>query len=172
MHAIADYNPKLTPTFVQKLANLVFTLRETCFKGYHAGYTDDGHAGGISSASEEEYSKQDAILWDAMRQLANDVAFTIVNERVREASYRLGRRAGMRDGYIQVSYWLIRTISISKGVITSSDRFPTLDDARRHAKNAIDAMADTDTTVQAIVIPVLPDGTMGGIWETMRLGQC
>lgn len=169
MHAIADYNPKLTPAFIQKLANLVFTLRETCFKGYHAGYTDDGHAGGISSAAEEEYSRQDAILWDAMRQLANGVAFSVVNERVRGSSYRLGRHAGLRDGNIDVSDWMVRTIS--KGVIVSSDRYPRLDDARRHGKYAIDAMADSDTTVHVLIIPVLPDGTLDNVWEIMRLGQ-
>ena len=168
MHAITDYN-KLTPAFVQKLANLVFTLRETCFTAFHAGYTDDGHAGGISNTSEEDASKKDTILWDAMRQLANDVDFTIVNERVHDASYRLGRRAGIRDGYIKVNCWMVRVIS--KGVIAASYRFQTLDDAKRHAMTTIDAMADSDTTVQALIIPVLPDGTLGGIWETMRLGQ-
>lgn len=170
MHAIADHNPKLSPAFRQKLANLVFTLRETCFKGYHAGYTDDGRAGGISSASDEEYSKQDAILWDAMRQLANNVAFATVNERVRDASYRLGRHAGMRDGYIEVNYWVAR--GVLKGAVVSNDWFPTLDDARRHAKKTIDAMADIDTTIQMLIIPVLPDGTFDNVWETMRLGQC
>ena len=170
MHAISDNNPNLTPAFRQQLANLVFTLRETCFTAYHAGYTDDGYAGGISNASEEEYSKQDAILWDAMRQLANDVEFTTVNERVRDASYRLGRRAGMRDGYIKVSYWMARIVA--KGTIVASYRFQTLEEARRHAKYAIDAMADTDTTVQALIMPVLTDGALGGLWETMRLGQC
>ena len=82
MHAISDYNPKLTSAFVQKLATLVFTLRETCDVADHAGYTDEGHAGGISSMSEGT----DAILWDAMRQLANGVEFTTVKDRVRDAS--------------------------------------------------------------------------------------
>lgn len=170
MHGISDYNPKITPAFTQKLANLVFTLRETCDTSYHAGYTDDGYAGGISNTSEEDSSKKDVILWDAMRQLANDVDFTIVNERVHDASYRLGRRAGIRDGYIKVSCWIARVIS--KGVIVDSYRFATLDDAKRHAKYAIDAMADTDATVQALIMPVLADGALGGLWETMRLGQC
>ena len=170
MRAISDYNPKLTPAFVQKLANLTFTLRETCDVAYHAGYTDDGYAGSISSMSEEESSKQDAILWDAMRQLANGVDFTTVNERVHDAAYHMGRHAGIRDGYIKVSYWMVRVIS--KGVIVASYRFQTLDESRRHAKYAIDAMADSDTTVQALIMPVLTDGSLGGLWETMRLGQC
>lgn len=169
MHAIEDHNPKLSPAFRQKLANLVFTLRETCFAAYHAGYTDDGYAGGISNTSLEDSTKQDAILWDAMRQLANNVAFTVVNERVHDASYRLGRRAGIRDGYISIDYWVAR--GVLKGAVVSNDWFPTLDDARHHAKKTIDAMADIDTTVQMLIIPVLPDGSFGGVWETMRLGQ-
>ena len=170
MRSISDYNPKMTPAFVQKLANLMFTLRGTFEAGYHAGYTDDGYAGNMSSVSEEESSKQDAILWDAMRQLANGVAFTIVNERVRDSAYHMGRHAGIRDGYIKVSYWMVRVVS--KGVIVASYRFQTLDDAKRHAKYAIDAMADTDVTVQALIMPVLMDGALGGLWETMHLGQC
>ena len=170
MHAITDYHPQLTPAFRQTLANLVFTLRETFEVAYHAGYTDDGYAGNMSSVSDEESSKKDAILWDAMRQLANDVDFTIVNERVRDASYHLGRRAGIRDGYIKVNCWMVRVVS--KGIIAASYRFQTLDDAKRHAKYAIDAVSDTDTTVQALIMPVLTDGSLGGLWETMRLGQC
>ena len=170
MHAISDYNPKLTPAFRQKLANLVFTLRETFDTGYHAGYTDDGYAGNMSSVSDEESSKKDGILLDAMSQLTNGVAFTIVNERVRDSAYHIGRHAGIRDGYIKVSHWMIRVVS--KGVIVASYRFETLDDAKRHAKYAIDAMADTDTTVQALIMPVLADGALGGLWQTMHLGQC
>lgn len=166
MHAITDNNPKLTPAFVQKLANLVFTLRETCDVAYHVGYTDNGHASGISSMSEGI----DTILWDAMRQLANGVEFMTVKERVRGAAYNLGRHAGIRDGNISIDCWIARTIS--HGVIVSSDRFPRLDDARRHAMTTIDAMADTDTTVQVLIIPVLPDGTLGGVWETFHPGQC
>lgn len=165
MHAISDYNPKLTPAFVQKLANLVFTLRETFDAAYHAGYTDDGHAGGMSSMSEGA----DSILWDAMRQLANGVAFTIVNERVHDSAYHMGRHAGIRDGNISISHWIARTIS--HGVIVSSDCFPRLDNARDHAKHTIDAMAETDSTVQVLIIPVLPDGALGGIWETFHPGQ-
>ena len=166
MHAISDYHPTLTPAVRQTLANLVYTLRETCDVAYHVGYTDNGHASGISSMPVDT----DYILWDAMRQLANGVEFTIVNERVHDASYKLGRRAGIRDGNISVSTWMVRIIS--QGVIVSSDRFATLDDAKRHAMTTIDAMAATDTTVQALVIPVMANGTLGGVWDTLHPGQC
>ena len=166
MHAISDYKPKLTPAFIQTLANLVFTLRETCDVAYHVGYTDDGHASGISSMPVET----DFILWDAMRQLANGTPFDVVNERVRGSSYNLGRHAGIRDGNISVSNWMVRTIS--NGVIVSSDRFPRLDDARRYAMKNIDTLVETDTTVQVLIIPVMPDGTLGSVWETFHPGQC
>lgn len=165
MRAIPDYHPKMTPAFTQKLANIVFTLRDTCDVAYHVGYTDNGHAGGISSMPVET----DFILWDAMRQLANGVDFRTVNERVRGSSYNLGRHAGIRDGNIEVSCWIARTVS--HGVIVSSDRFPRLDDARHHAMKTIDAMVGTDTTVQVLIIPVMPDGTLGGVWETFNPGQ-